>query len=149
MRMTGDRFEGKCVGNVRSTPLNHEAFSDGRSTPHNVEDSVAWGQSFELAVPLTSVKRDCAMAAQRNPSQHPRSRLRSGHIRGTRAGYPGGTSRQSQRNRECFSLVQTGWRRGRDLNSRTPCEVSSFQDWHVRPLRHPSIFQISWIVDTF
>ena|SRR5437016_1135429 len=30
------------------------------------------------------------------------------------------------------------WRRGRDLNSRTPCEVSSFQDWHVRPLRHPS-----------
>src|SRR5437867_2730962 len=31
------------------------------------------------------------------------------------------------------------WRRGRDLRSRTPCEVSSFQDWHVRPLRHPSI----------
>ena len=31
------------------------------------------------------------------------------------------------------------WRRGRDLNSRTPYEVSSFQDWHVRPLRHPSI----------
>ena len=24
------------------------------------------------------------------------------------------------------------------MNSRTPCEVSSFQDWHVRPLRHPS-----------
>ena len=32
-----------------------------------------------------------------------------------------------------------GWRRGRDLNSRTPCEVSGFQDRHVRPLRHPSI----------
>ena len=31
------------------------------------------------------------------------------------------------------------WRRGRDLNSRTPCEVSGFQDRHVRPLRHPSI----------
>ena len=30
------------------------------------------------------------------------------------------------------------WRRGRDLNSRTPCEVSGFQDRHVRPLRHPS-----------
>ncbi len=31
------------------------------------------------------------------------------------------------------------WRRGRDLNSRTGYPVSSFQDWHVRPLRHPSI----------
>ena len=30
------------------------------------------------------------------------------------------------------------WRRGRDLNSRTPYEVSGFQDRHVRPLRHPS-----------
>src|SRR5215831_21151684 len=30
------------------------------------------------------------------------------------------------------------WRRGRDLNSRTPCEVSGFQDRHVRPLRPPS-----------
>src|SRR5215472_3510168 len=30
------------------------------------------------------------------------------------------------------------WRRGRDLNSRTPDEVSGFQDRHVRPLRHPS-----------
>lgn len=41
------------------------------------------------------------------------------------------------------TLLQLGhldtWRRGRDLNSRTPCEVSSFQDWHVRPLRHPSM----------
>jgi hypothetical protein len=25
------------------------------------------------------------------------------------------------------------------LNSRTPCEVSGFQDRHVRPLRHPSV----------
>lgn len=31
------------------------------------------------------------------------------------------------------------WRRGRDLNSRSPCEDSGFQDRHVRPLRHPSI----------
>ena len=30
------------------------------------------------------------------------------------------------------------WRRGRDLNSRIGCPISSFQDWHVRPLRHPS-----------
>jgi hypothetical protein len=36
------------------------------------------------------------------------------------------------------NLVKT-WRRGRDLNSRTPCEVSGFQDRHVRPLRHPSV----------
>ena len=38
-----------------------------------------------------------------------------------------------------FKLPVKIWRRGRDLNSRTPCEVSSFQDWHVRPLRHPSM----------
>jgi hypothetical protein len=31
------------------------------------------------------------------------------------------------------------WRRGRDLNSRSPCEDSGFQDRHVRPLRHPSV----------
>ena len=30
------------------------------------------------------------------------------------------------------------WRRGRDLNSRSPYEDSGFQDRHVRPLRHPS-----------
>jgi len=33
------------------------------------------------------------------------------------------------------------WRRGRDLNSRTPYEVSGFQDRHVRPLRHPSVLK--------
>jgi integrase len=33
------------------------------------------------------------------------------------------------------------WRRGRDLNSRSPDEDSGFQDRHVRPLRHPSAFQ--------
>ena len=37
------------------------------------------------------------------------------------------------------SQVIGTWRRGRDLNSRTPYEVSGFQDRHVRPLRHPSI----------
>jgi integrase len=31
------------------------------------------------------------------------------------------------------------WRRGRDLNSRSPFEDSGFQDRHVRPLRHPSV----------
>src|SRR5262249_47488351 len=36
------------------------------------------------------------------------------------------------------------WRRGRDFNSRTPCEVSGFQDRHVRPLRHPSIRRLSY-----
>lgn len=36
------------------------------------------------------------------------------------------------------SQVIGTWRRGRDLNSRTPYEVSGFQDRHVRPLRHPS-----------
>jgi hypothetical protein len=41
-------------------------------------------------------------------------------------------------NRRSLIALETLWRRGRDLNSRTPCEVSSFQDWHVRPLRHPS-----------
>jgi hypothetical protein len=30
------------------------------------------------------------------------------------------------------------WRRGRDLNSRSSCPDSGFQDRHVRPLRHPS-----------
>jgi hypothetical protein len=39
-------------------------------------DSLAGGQAFELAVHLTEVKRDCDRAAQRNPAQHPRSRLR-------------------------------------------------------------------------
>ncbi len=80
------------------------------------EDSVAGGQSFELAASLTSVKRDCDGAAQRNLTQHPRSRLRAGQTRRPHARYPGRRSRQSSINGECFSLVQTSWRRGRDLN---------------------------------
>ena len=32
------------------------------------------------------------------------------------------------------------WRRGRDLNSRMSYPISGFQDRHVRPLRHPSMY---------
>lgn len=39
------------------------------------------------------------------------------------------------------------WRRGRDLNSRSPYEDSGFQDRHVRPLRHPSILCLMKIGD--
>ena len=50
IRVTGEGFEGECAGNVHSTSLIHEAFSDGRRKPHNAPDSLAGGQSFELAV---------------------------------------------------------------------------------------------------
>jgi hypothetical protein len=69
--MTGDEFEGKGAGNVHPTTLKDETFSDERRVSHNAEDLLACGEAFELAVPLTSVKRDCDMAAQRNPAQHP------------------------------------------------------------------------------
>ncbi len=48
-------------------------------------DSLEGEQSFEITVPLKSVKRDCDRAAQSNPAQHPRSRLRAGQTRGTYA----------------------------------------------------------------
>ncbi len=42
--------------------------------------------------------------------------------------YVCGMLKPSPINGESPHLLQTGWRRGRDLNSRTPYEVSGFQD---------------------
>ncbi len=38
------------------------------------------------------------------------------------------------------SISLSFWRRDRDSNPRTPCEVNSFRDCPVRPLRHLSLF---------
>ncbi len=47
-------------------------------------------------------------------------------------------SRDSLNSHRPFVPCQTAWRRGWDLNPRSSCPDSGFQDRHVRPLRHPS-----------
>ena len=75
IRVTGGGFEGECAGNVHPTSLTHEAVSDGRRMPHNTEDSMAENSHLNSQSTLTELKVDCDKAAQRNPAQHPRSRL--------------------------------------------------------------------------
>ena len=41
-----------------------------------------------------------------------------------------------------LSRASSTWRKGRDSNPRCPCGHSSFQDWCVQPLCHPSIQKI-------
>ena len=54
--------------------------------------------------------------------------------------------------RERFSVVQTRWRRERDLNPRYPFRYSGFQDRLFQPLTHPSaqnILFFSLLYDRF
>ena len=56
IRVTGEEFEGKFVGNVHPTSLKHEAFSAERRVRHNAEDLLAEGARFELADPLRGLR---------------------------------------------------------------------------------------------
>ncbi len=49
----------------------------------------------------------------------------------------------------CHHNVLSIWRRGRDLNSRMGYPISGFQDRHVRPLRHPSMYHILYNFNAF
>ena len=77
--------EGLSKGTAHIILRKFWGFSTKPRILRNSQDSLAGGKSFELAVPFDLCKRDCDRAAQRNPAQHPRSRLRAGQTRGTYA----------------------------------------------------------------
>jgi hypothetical protein len=71
VRVMGDGFAGKCVGNMYPTSLKHEAFPTGRRAPHNAEGSWTVGQSFELAVPFDRGQRGLRQGRSEKPRPTP------------------------------------------------------------------------------